>query len=114
MRYIFPYGYVWVKNASDFLSMGKGFKAFVERMKVYLSKLSMRTGILILLSCVPFYVLSFAQMKFPISPFWKSILFVVFFGLAKVTQYGGLIVIGAKGLKDLKTKLMERKQNKDS
>lgn len=94
--------------------MGKDSNRFIMRLKVFFAKFSLRTGIFILLSCVPLYILSFAQMKLPISPLWKSILFVLFFGLAKVAQYGGLIIVGAKGLKDLKIKLLERKQNLDS
>lgn len=95
-------------------SVKKKSNTFIMRVKGFLANFSLRTGIFILLSCVPFYILSFVQMKLPISTLWKSILFVLFFGLAKVAQYGGLIIVGAKGLKDLKTKLLERKQNSDS
>lgn len=55
-----------------------------------------------LLMCVPFYVISFAQMALPISAAAKSVLWVVFFGLAKTAQYGGLTILGAEGIRRLK------------
>lgn len=42
-------------------------KKMLIRVKVWLGSLSFRTGVLVLLACVPFYILSFAQMALPIS-----------------------------------------------
>jgi phosphoglycolate phosphatase len=47
--------------------------------------------------CIPFYILSFAQMALPISATAKSALWVILFGLAKTTQYTGLAIIGVEG-----------------
>lgn len=68
----------------------------------WLSKLSFRTGIIVLMMCVPFYIISFAQMALPISTSVKGVLWVLFFGLAKTAQYGGLTILGAEGIKRLK------------
>ena len=73
-----------------------------RRVKGWLGSLSFRTGVIVLLSCVPFYVISFAQMALPISAALKGALWGIFFGLAKTAQYGGLTILGAKGLSRLK------------
>ena len=67
-----------------------------------LSRLSFRTGVIVLTMCIPFYAISFAQMALPISTSLKGVLWVVFFGLAKTTQYGGLTILGAEGIKRIK------------
>ncbi|MCH5238686.1 MAG: hypothetical protein J1F38_00515 [Muribaculaceae bacterium] len=64
--------------------------------------LSFKTGLIVLACCIPFYVISFAQMALDISYAWKSALWVIFFGLAKTFQYLGLTIIGVEGLKRLK------------
>ena len=68
-------------------------------------QLSFRTGVIVLLSCIPFYILSFAQMLLPISVATKGVLWTVLFGLAKTFQYGGLTILGVEGYKRLKDKL---------
>lgn len=78
-------------------------------MKQWLSKFSFKTGLIILGLCVPFYILSFAQMALNISYTTKGILWVVLFGLAKTFQYGGIAIIGVEGLKKLKNWLKFRK-----
>lgn len=55
-----------------------------------------------LLCCVPFYIVSFAQMALPISAYAKGVLWVVFFGLAKTFQYAGLTIVGVEGVRRLK------------
>ncbi|MDE5843158.1 MAG: hypothetical protein K2H35_05430 [Muribaculaceae bacterium] len=70
--------------------------------KSWLSKLSFRTGVIVTISCIPFYILSFAQMALPISTAAKGALWVVLFGLAKTTQYGGLTILGVEGVKKIK------------
>lgn len=52
--------------------------------------------------CIPFYIISFAQMALPLNVSVKGTLWVIFFGLAKTAQYGGLTIIGAEGIKRLK------------
>lgn len=39
----------------------------ITRIKTWLQSLSFRTGTIVLLCCIPFYILSFAQMLLPIS-----------------------------------------------
>ena len=78
------------------------FKPIMERVKVFLSRLSFRTGVIILALCIPCYVLSFAQMLLPISAAAKSVLWFVLFGMAKTTQYAGLAIIGVEGWRRMK------------
>lgn len=69
--------------------------------KERLARLPYRTGVTITLLCIPCYIISFAQMLLPISAALKGVLWFAFFGLAKTFQYGGLAVLGAKGLGDM-------------
>ena len=80
-------------------------KRIIERVKAWLSQLSFRTGVVVMLCCIPLYVLSFAQMLLPISASLKSVLWVVLFGLAKTAQYGGLTILGVEGVRRLKAYL---------
>ena len=75
----------------------------LERIKTWLRSLSFRTGVTVLLLCIPFYVLSFAQMLLPISAAAKGVLWTVLFGLAKTCQYGGLTILGVEGYNRLKS-----------
>ena len=85
------------------------FRVLIANIKIRLSKLSFRTGVIVLLSCIPFYILSFAQMALPISAGVKGVLWIILFGLAKTTQYGGLTILGAKGINRLKDYFNRRK-----
>lgn len=69
---------------------------------MWLSTLSFCTGVIVLLCCIPCYILSFAQMALPISTGAKSVLWFVLFGMAKTFQYGGLTILGVEGVKRLK------------
>ena len=82
----------------------------LEQMKGGLAKLSFRTGAIVLLVAVFFYIASFAQMLLPTSAAWKSGLWIVLFGLAKVAQYSGLAILGVEGYKRLKYKLKRDSQ----
>lgn len=83
-----------------------------DRLKNLLSKLSFRTGVIILISCVVFYILSFVQALLPFSTSTKGVLFIVFFGLAKTTQYTGLAIVGVKGWQRIKAYIrLKRKKS---
>lgn len=73
-----------------------------DRIVKKLQSFSFRTGIIVFLLCIPFYILSFAQMALPISAEAKGVLWVVLFGLAKLFQYSGLSILGVEGIKRLK------------
>jgi phosphoglycolate phosphatase len=77
-------------------------KEILSNIKMWLSGLSFRTGVIVLVMCVPFYILSFAQMALPISVEAKGVLWFILFGLAKTCQYGGLTILGVEGVKRLK------------
>ncbi|MBP5365998.1 MAG: hypothetical protein J6Y82_08775 [Bacteroidales bacterium] len=84
----------------------------IERIKAFLKGLSFRTGVIVLLLCIPCYVLSFVQMTFDfLSPEAKGVWFVVFFGLAKLFQYSGLLILGAEGIRRLKAKFRKKRKN---
>ncbi|MBR6368430.1 MAG: hypothetical protein IKR89_08745 [Bacteroidaceae bacterium] len=72
------------------------------KIKQLLQGLSFKTGVIILALCIPFYIISFAQMALSISTEMKGVLWFVFFGLAKTFQYGGLTILGVDGWKKLK------------
>lgn len=80
-----------------------------NKVKRWLQSLSFRTGVIVLLCCIPFYILSFAQILLPISVTAKGVLWTILFGLAKTCQYGGLAILGVEGYKRLKAKF--RKKN---
>lgn len=76
------------------------------------SKFSFRTGVILLITCVVFYILSFVQAFLPLSSATKGVLFVVFFGLAKATQYMGLAIVGVEGWQRIKAYIrLKRKKS---
>ena len=78
------------------------------KIKQWLQSLSFRTGVIVLACCIPFSILSSAQMLLPISTTAKGVLWAVLFGMAKTCQYGGLTILGVEGYKRLRNKF--RKQ----
>ena len=74
----------------------------IRRIKTFLQHLSFRTGVIVLVCCIPCYIMSFAQMALPISAGAKGVPWVILYGLAKTLQYSGLTIIGAEGIKRLK------------
>lgn len=77
-------------------------KTLIIRIRQWLGKLSFRTGVIVLLCCIPCYILSFAQMALPISVEMKGVLWFILFGMAKTFQYGGITILGVEGVKRLK------------
>lgn len=80
------------------------------KIKQLLQGLSFKTGVIILALCIPFYIISFAQMALSISTEMKGMLWFVFFGLAKTFQYGGLTILGVDGWKRLKAYFGKKKE----
>ena len=80
------------------------------KIKQLLQGLSFKTGVIILALCIPFYIISFAQMALSISTEMKGVLWFVFFGLAKTFQYGGLTILGVDGRKRLKAYFGKNKE----
>ena len=72
------------------------------RFKNWLPGLSLRTGMIVFAVCGLCYVISFVQFLFPISAGTKGVLFAVFFGLAKATQYIGIAIVGKTGIDRIK------------
>lgn len=83
--------------------------SIIGQVKNFLSRLSFRTGIVLIIACVICYIVSFAQMLLPISVTAKGVLWVVFFGLAKTFQYSALAVLGVEGVKRVKSWWKNRK-----
>ena len=77
-------------------------KTLIVRIKQWLGKLSFRTGVIVLLCCIPCYILSFAQMTLPISVEMKGVLWFILFGMAKTFQYGGITILSVEGVKRFK------------
>ena len=89
--------------------MKEFFLRIGRSIKTWLQSLSFRTGVIVLLCCIPFYILSFAQMLLPISAAAKGILWTVLFGMAKTCQYGGLTILGVEGYRRLKDMFRRKK-----
>lgn len=87
-------------------------KRVIDNIRRWLQSLSFRTGVIVLACCVPFYVLSFAQMLLPISAAAKGVLWTVLFGMAKTCQYGGLTILGVEGYQRVKSWFKRRRMEK--
>ncbi len=87
-------------------------KRFIATIKRWLSGLSFKTGIIILVVCLLLYILSFAQMLLPISNSAKVTLWVILFGLAKAMQYTGLAIVGVEGWRRIKSRLKRNREDK--
>ena len=92
--------------------MKEFFLRIGRSIRTWLQSLSFRTGVIVLLCCIPFYILSFAQMLLPISAAAKGIFWTVLFGMAKTCQYGGLTILGVEGYRRLKD-MFRRKKTTD-
>ena len=90
--------------------MRKWLKRHIDEVRLSLSKLSFRQGVVVLIVCVLFYVASFAQMALPISAKAKSMLWIVLFGCAKTAQYTGLAIVGVEGWRRIKVYLRLNKR----
>ena len=88
----------------------KFMKNLLKKVKLWLQSLSFRTGVTVLLCCIQFYILSFAQMLLPISAAAKGVLWTVLFGLAKTCQYGGITILGVDGYNRVKDYLRRKKE----
>lgn len=97
-----------MENLQDNSQQTGAVRRALDAIKQWLGRLSFRTGVIVLSLCVPCYVFSFAQMALPISAKAKGVLWVVFFGLAKTFQYGGLTILGVEGWKRLKARFRRR------
>lgn len=82
--------------------MREWFRRVKSGVKEALAKLSFRQGVIVLIACLFFYVVSFAQMLLPISASAKGVVWFVLFGLAKLTQYLGLAIVGVEGWRRIK------------
>lgn len=71
----------------------------LDKIKQWLKGLSYRTGIIVAVICIVCYAISFAQMLLPVSVAVKSVLWFIFFGLAKTCQYAALLILGKAGFK---------------
>ena len=78
-------------------------KQLIQRLKTVLQSLSFKTGVIVLLSCIPFYILSFLQAVLPISASTKVIMWTVLFGMAKTCQYAGITILGVEGYNRVKS-----------
>ena len=84
-----------------------GVKSTFKRLA---SKFSFRTGVIMLITCVFCYAMSFLQMLIPMSAKLHTILFVTLFGLAKTTQYFGLTIVGVEGWQRIRAYLRLRRK----
>lgn len=65
-------------KSSTFVSKDKGQISMKARMQAFLRRFSFRTGVIVLVLCVPCYIISFAQMALPIRVELKGVLWFFF------------------------------------
>lgn len=82
--------------------MKQRLQKILQPIKRWLTSLSFRTGVIVLSSCVVFYLLSFAALALPVSAALRGALWFVLFGCAKTAQYGGLLILGVEGVRRVK------------
>lgn len=73
------------------------FRQILQRVRIFLARLSFRTGLWLLAACAVSYLLAFAPILFPLSLTTKGVLWFIFFGLAKALQYSAVLVLGKAG-----------------
>ncbi len=98
----------------NFFYFCDAMRRIFQSIKMWLQGLSFRTGVIILIVCVLCYIISFAQMLLPISSTAKLWLWVLFFGIAKATQYMALIVLGMEGWRRIKRRFSKDKNREIS
>lgn len=76
-----------------------------DKIRQRLRALSFRTGILVAVACAVCYIISFGQMLLPIGATAKTVLWVVFFGLAKTLQYTAILILGTTGIARIRARL---------
>ena len=96
------------------MKTGQVIRQMISEVQARLARLPYRTGVVVTALCLPCYIISFAQMALPISTAMKGVLWFVFFGLAKTFQYGGLAILGAKGLSEAFKKEKKGEDNSES
>lgn len=92
-------------------SLGIDMRESFLKIKQWLAGLSFRTGVIVLAVCILCYIISFAQMLLPISTVAKGVLWFIFFGLAKTTQYSGLLILGKAGIDRIKNWRKKKQQH---
>lgn len=85
-------------------------KPLLARIKNWIKTLSFRTGCIVAAICAGCYVVSFLQMLLPLPVEVKGGLWVLFFGLAKASQYAALLILGKAGAGKLKRLLALRRR----
>lgn len=90
--------------------MKERFRQFLNRVKSYLTQFTFRQGVVVLVICVLCYIASAVQALLPFSAATKSVLFIIFFGMAKLTQYVGLAIVGVDGWRRIKLYFKRRKR----
>ena len=88
-----------VKGETYWLRIAGNQKGFCDRLTLH-----------VMIVCAVLYIISFAQIMLPISASTKTILWIVFFGLAKIAQYIGLAIVGAEGWRRIKAAIKRTKE----
>lgn len=92
---------------------GTSFSIILEKVRSWLSRLSFRTGVIVLVLCVILHVAAFVPLAFDLSAQFKAIWWFWCFGAAKATQYTGLAIVGAEGVKRLRRYFKKKKEKDD-
>lgn len=93
-----------------------------EKIKLWLSKLSFRTGVIVLALCVLCYIIAFIPI-IPcvnewglvswMNPYVKGLWWTAWIGLAHVFKYSCIAILGVEGFKRVKAFFRRKKQIKE-
>ena len=90
-----------------------------EKINLWLSKLSFRTGVIVLVMCILFHIIAFLPI-IPwvkdwsliswMNPYVKGLWWTAWIGIAHVFKYAGLAILGVEGYKRVKAFFRRKKQ----
>lgn len=93
-----------------------------EKIKHWLSKLSFRTGVIVLALCVLFHIFAFLpiipwvedwSLLSWMNPYVKGVWFTAWIGIAHVFKYAGLAILGVDGYRRLKAFFKRKRKEKE-
>lgn len=82
-----------------------------EKIKTALSKLSFRTGLILLVICLLFHGVAISLFAIPLEGEIKALLITISFALAKIFQYSAIAILGVKGVMRIKAWIRKMKVN---
>lgn len=83
-----------------------------QKIKTALSKLSFRTGLILLVLCLLFHGVAVGFFTIPLEGETKALLITISFALAKIFQYSAVAILGVRGVMRVKAWIRKMKSKK--